>query len=103
VIFLHDHAWLRTAQQTWSLIQNFGWQMLDCHLCSPASAHSDFHLFSVSKDQLSVRHFTCDEDVKYATIAWLTWQKHTFYTSGMGRLITCSDRCLSNEGDYVEK
>lgn len=57
VILLCDKAWLHKAQQTWNLLQNFIWEMLDCPSHSLELASSSFQLFFTLKEYL----FTYDE------------------------------------------
>jgi hypothetical protein len=97
VILLFDFEHLSRAQQTWNLLETFSWEM-DHALYSLDLVPSNFHLFPALKKLLSGHCFTCDEDVKYATI-----KGHTFYVSWLDKLITCCDRWLNYQGVYVEK
>jgi len=102
VFLLFDFVHLSRAQQTWNLLEKFGWEM-DHALYSPGLVPDNFHLFPALKKHLSGHCFTCDEDVKCATIMWLARQGHTFYVSWMDKLITCCDRWLKCQGVCVEK
>jgi hypothetical protein len=62
-IFLHESTWPHTAQQTQNLLQMFGQETSDHPPYSPDLAPSSFQLWS--------HCFTCDEDIKHATITWL--------------------------------
>jgi len=55
------------------------------------------------KEHLSGYCFTCDEDIKHATTTQLIQQGHIFYAYRMDKLITCCDKYLNYQGDYVEK
>ena len=59
-------------QQTQGLLQNFRWATLDYQLYSPDLAPSHFHLSLALKEHLSGHCFNCNEDIKCATITWLT-------------------------------
>jgi hypothetical protein len=63
------------ANCTWhsNLLQKFCWLMLDYPSYSPDLARSDFHVSNL-EGALSGHSFTCDEDVKCATIMWLMQQ-----------------------------
>jgi hypothetical protein len=102
VILLFDFVHLSRAQQTWNLLEKFSWEM-DHALYSPGLVPGNFHLFPALKKHLSGHCFTCDEDVKCATIMWLARQGHTFCVSWMDKLITCCDRWLNCQGVCVEK
>jgi hypothetical protein len=34
---------------------------------------------------------------------WLSSQPATFYDAGIVKFVSCYDKCLNSEGDYVEK
>ena len=64
-------------QQTQDLLQNFHLATLDYQLYGTDLSPSHFHLSPALKPHLSGHHFTCD-DVKCATITWLTQQGYIF-------------------------
>jgi hypothetical protein len=78
VVLLNDNAWLHMVHKTQDLLQNFRLATLYYHLYRPDLGPSHFHLFPVFKEYLSGYCFTCDEDIKHATITWLTQQGHIF-------------------------
>ncbi|GFG40601.1 hypothetical protein Cfor_06638, partial [Coptotermes formosanus] len=67
-----DNAQPHTTQQSQNLLRKFGWKPLNHRPYSPNLVSSDFQLFRALKEQLSGHRFTCDEDVKRATVTWLT-------------------------------
>jgi histone-lysine N-methyltransferase SETMAR len=64
---------------------------------------SDFHLFLHLKNFLAGQRFNNDEDVKRAVQKWLSSQVATFYDEGIQKLVSRYDKCLNNDGNYVEK
>jgi hypothetical protein len=65
-------------QQTQGLLQNCCWAKVDYELYSMDLAPSHFHLSLALKQHLSGYRFNCNEDVKCATINWLTQQGYMF-------------------------
>lgn len=87
-----------TVQQTWSLVLKI-WTILHMvwlwHLAICI-------LFPASKEQLSERLFTCNEDVKPTTIMQLTQQQRVICVSRIHKFITFCDRCLSHQARLLK-
>jgi hypothetical protein len=52
------------------------------------------------------KHFRAKQfksHVKHEVQTWLHGQDPTFYQQGFDKWISCLDKCLNREGDYVEK
>ena len=47
--------------------------------------------------------FTDDEDLQHAVVDWLNTQAAVWYEEGINKLVSRYDKCLSVQGDYVEK
>ena len=43
-----------------------------------------------------------DDELKANAISWLSDQVAAFFDEGIGKLVPCYDRCLNQNGDYVE-
>jgi len=63
----------------------------------------DFHLFPNMKKHLRAKRFKSHDDVKHDMQTWLHGQDPTFYRKGFEKCISRLDKCLTREGDYVEK
>jgi histone-lysine N-methyltransferase SETMAR len=94
VILLSANAWPHMAQHTGKLPQNFSSEMLDHPPYSPDLAPIGFHLFHFVNEHLSWLRFTSHEDIKQ--------QGRAFYISEIDKVITCCDRCLDCEADYIK-
>jgi len=103
VLLLHDHARPHTAQATVNLLEQWGWEILEHPPYSPDLAPSDFHLFPNMKKHLRSKRFKSHDDVKHEVQTWLRGQLPTFHRQGFEKWISCLDKCLNREGDYVEK
>jgi histone-lysine N-methyltransferase SETMAR len=66
-------------------------------------APSDFHLFLHLKSFLGGRRFHDYNDVKEAVTTWFASQAAAFYDEGTQKLVQRYDKCLNNDGNYVEK
>ena len=62
VSILHDNARPRTARQTITLLQQFGWDIITHPPYSPELAPSDTHLFPKLKEYLSGMRFNNDDE-----------------------------------------
>jgi len=49
------------------------------------------------------KRFKSHDDVKHEVQTWLRGQDPTFYQQGFDKWISCLDKCLNRECDYVEK
>jgi hypothetical protein len=54
-------------------------------------------------EHLAGKQFTDDEDLQHAVIDWLNSQTAVWYEEGISKLVSRYDKCLSVQGDYVEK
>jgi hypothetical protein len=70
---------------------------------SPDLAPCDFHFFPDLKRDLKGTHFTSDEEVKEAVKSWIKERPATYFSDGMKKLVTRWEKCISVNGDYIEK
>jgi histone-lysine N-methyltransferase SETMAR len=103
VVMIHDYVRPHTAASTQNLITTFGWEQFDHHLYSPDLAPSDFYLFLHLNSFLGGRRFHDDNEVKEAVTTWCASQVAAFYDEGIQKLVQQYDKCLNNDGNYVEK
>jgi hypothetical protein len=103
VLLLHDNAHPHTAACTLETLRKLKWEVMEHPAHSPDLVPSDFHLSGLLKETLGGRRFRCDEDVKNAVHQWLCAQPKTFYYDGIKQLVGCWEKCVENQGDYVEK
>ena len=50
-----------------------------------------------------VKRFTDDEDLQHAVVDWSNSQAAVWYEEGISKLVSRYDKCLSVQGDYVER
>ena len=70
---------------------------------SPHLAPSDFFHFLKMKEHLAGKRHADDEDLQHAVVDWLNSQAAVWYEEGISTLVSRYDKCLSVQGDYVEK
>jgi len=63
-------------------------------------APSDFHFFPHLKRDLKGTHFTSDDEVKQAVMSWIKQGTPEFF---MRKLVLRWEKCIEQQGDYVEK
>ena len=51
---------------------------------------------------LAGKRFT-DDDLQHAVVDWLNSQAAVWYEERISKLVSRYDKCLSVQGDYVEK
>jgi len=66
-------------------------------------APSDFSLFPNLKEFVKGRKFADDNEVTCATNSWLEGQDQQFFYNGIRALEKRWTKCISIEGNYVEK
>ena len=54
------------------------------------------------KEHLAGKRFTDDEALRHAVVDWLNSQAAVWYGEGISKLVS-RYKCLSVQGDYVEK
>jgi hypothetical protein len=81
----------------------FHWDTFDHPPYSPDLPPSDLYLFSKTKEHLTGKRFTDDEDQQHAVMDWLTSQAAVWYEEGISKLVSQYDKCLNVQGDYVDK
>ncbi|GFU54688.1 histone-lysine N-methyltransferase SETMAR [Trichonephila clavipes] len=102
VLLLHDNARPHSAINTQNLIRSFGWEQIDHPPYSPDLAPSDFHLFRYLKEFLGGKRFDTADEVKEVQ-DWLSSQAADVYDLGIQKLVERYDKCLNNNGKYVER
>jgi hypothetical protein len=93
----HPHA-----ANTNEPLQNFKWEVPEHPPYKPHLASSDFHLLGPLKHHLSAEHIP-DEAAEREVTTWFQQQPKEFYASGFQGLLQQWDKCLTVQGDYVEK
>jgi len=103
VLFHQDNAPAHTSSQALAVIRSAGFELLIHPPYSPDLAPSDFRLFPKLKEFVKGHKFVDDNEVIYATNSWLEGQDEQFFYNGIRALEKRWTKCISVEGDYVEK
>ncbi len=61
------------------------------------------HLIPGLKHDLGGRHFAMKEDLQSVVAEFFTKQETEWYSTGIHKLISHYNKCLSEQGDYAEK
>ena len=103
VILHHDNARPHTAHATTTAIAKRGWTVLQHPAYSPDLAPSDFHMFGPLKDYLRGQKFDDDDSVKAAVRTWISQCSPDFFANGFLNWRTRWQKCVTRNGDYIEK
>ena len=55
------------------------------------------------KEHLAGKRHADDEDLQHAVVDWLNSQATVWYEEGINKLVSRYGKCLSVQGNYVEK
>jgi len=103
MLFHQDNAPAHTSSQALAAIRNVGFQLLPHPLYSSDLVPSDFYLFPKLKEFMKGRRFADDKDDICMANGWLEDEDQKFFYSGIRALEKRLTKCISVEGDYVEK
>ena len=103
VSFLQDNARPHVAARTMDTIQKLKWNVLPHPPYSLDLAASDYHLFGPQKEHLGGKSFRNNEELIQGVQEWLHWHPKDFFLSGIRKLPDRWRKCITNQGDYVEK
>ena len=80
-----------------------GYELIPHPAYSPDLAPSDFFLFPNLKKDIRGLHFQSDEEVLTAVKEWVNGKDLDFFSSGLMALEHCWSKCITLEGNYIEK
>lgn len=103
VLFLQDNAPVHTARVARDALKATGFAEIDHPAYSPDLAPSDFFLFSKLKKELRGRRFSDDNEMKSAVESHFQEKSSEYYLNGLKALYSRCEKCISLEGDYIEK
>jgi len=101
--FFQDNTRPQMAACTMDTIQKLKWEVLPHPPNSPDRAPSEYHLFGRLKGQLGGKRFRDNEEVIQNVQEWLHWQPKDFFLSSIRKPPGRWHKCITNQGDYVEK
>ncbi|GBP80179.1 Mariner Mos1 transposase [Eumeta japonica] len=103
VLFLQDNASVHTARVSRQALKDTGFSEIDHPPYSPDLAPSDYFLFSNLKKELRGRRFVDDNQMKMAVESHFHCKEMEYFLGGLKALYTRCEKCISLEGDYIEK
>ncbi|GBP16147.1 Histone-lysine N-methyltransferase SETMAR [Eumeta japonica] len=103
VLFIQDNASVHTARVSRQALKDTGFSEIDHPPYSPDLAPSYYFLFSSLKKELRVRRFVDDNQMKMAVESHFDCKEKEYFLGGLKALYTRCEKCISLEGDYIEK
>lgn len=100
---LADNAPVHTAQASVVAAHRLGYELLQHPPYSPDLAPSDFFLFPEMKKPLRGRRFDDREDAIFEVEQWFSSKAEDFYKEGLKQVKKRWQKCVTLQGDYVEK
>ena len=84
-------------------VEQNGYELIPHYACLPDLAPSDFFLFPNLKKDIRRCHFRSDEEVVTAVEEWFNEKDSDFFSSGLMALEHRWSKCITLEGNYIEK
>ncbi|GBP51073.1 Histone-lysine N-methyltransferase SETMAR [Eumeta japonica] len=103
VLFLQDNASVHTARVSRQALKDTGFSKIDHPPYSPDLAPSDYLLFFNLRKELRGRRFVDDNQMKMAVESHFDCKEKEYFLGGLKALYTRCEKCISLEGDYIEK
>ena len=102
VIFHHDNAPAHCKREVLEVFDSWDWEILSHPPYSPDLAPCDFFLFPRMKESLRGIKFETTEEIVRATKASLNDLDKDGFRDAFVRLVRRWEKCVANEGSYVE-
>ena len=103
VLLQQDNARVPTCKVAMDAIERNGNELVPHPAYSPDQAPSDFFLFQNLKKDIRGLHFQSDEEVLTAVEEWVNGKDPDFFSSGLMALEHRWSKCITLEGNYIEK
>lgn len=103
IILQHDNARPHTSRATEEAVRNLKFEPIPHPPYSPDLAPCDFYFFPQLKRDLKGNHYTSDDEMKAAVQSWIREKSEEFFSDGMKKLVTRWEKCVSFNGNYIEK
>ena len=102
VLLQQDNARVHTCEVAMDAVELSGYELIPHPAYSPDLAPSDFFLFPNLKKDIRGLHFRYDEEVT-AVDEWVNGTDPDFFSSGLMALEHRWSKCITLEGNYIEK
>ena len=103
VLLQQDNARVHTCKVAIDAVERNGYELIPHPAFSPDLAPSDFFLFPNLKKDIRGLHFRSDEEVVMAVEEWVNGKDPDFFSSGLMALEHRWSKCITLEGNYIEK
>ena len=84
-------------------VERNGYELIPHPAYLPDLAPNNFFLFPNLKKDIRGLHFQSDEEVVTAVEEWVNGKDPDFFSSGLMALEHCWSKCITLEGNYIEK
>ena len=98
-----DNARVHTCTVAMDAVERNRYELIPHPAYSPDLASSDLFLFPNLKKDIGGLHFRSDEEVVMAVEEWVSGKDPDFHSSGLMALEHRWSKCITLEGNYVEK
>ena len=103
VLLQQDNAGVHTCKVAMDAVERNWYELIPHPAYLPDLAPSDFFLFPNLKKDIRGLHFRSDEEVVTAVEEWVNGKNPDFFSSGMIALEHRWSKCITLEGNYIEK
>ena len=103
VLLQQDNARVHTCKVAMDAVEGNGYELIPHPAYLPDLGPSDFFLFPNLKKDIRGLHFRSDEEVVAAVEEWVNGKDPDFFSSGLMALEHCWSKCITLEGNYIEK
>ena len=94
---------VHTCKVAMDAVERNGYELIPNPASLPDLAPSNFFLFPNLKKDIPGLHFRSDEEVVTAVEEWVNGKDPDCFSSGLMALEHCWSKCITLEGNYVEK
>ena len=100
---LLDQLRVHTCKVAMDAVERNGYELIPHPAYSPDLAPGDFFPFPNLKKDIRGLHFRSDEEVVTAVEEWVNGKDPDFFSSGLMALEHRWSKCITLEGNYIEK
>ena len=103
VLLQQDNSRVHTCKVAMDVVERNRYELIPHPAYSPDLAPSKFFLFPNLKKDICGLHFWSDEEVMMAVEEWVKGKDADFFSSGLMALEHPWSKCITLEGNYIEK
>ena len=103
VLLQQDNARVHTCKVAMDAVERNEYELIPHPAYSPDLVPSNFFLFPNLKKDIRGLHFRSDEEVVTAVEEWVNGKNPDFFSSGLMALEHRWSKCITLEGNYIEK